>query len=612
MRILKLILFTVVLGLLCSVAYGQGTISFGATRLTDTSKTSGVMKWLAYLNSDANKFLTVNAQGKVVLATPTGGSSADSIVFSTVYRNDTGNAAIRSEKQNNITLTTNNTSGAATLSGDTLNVPIYAGQTYTAGNRLGLSANAFYLDTLGLFDYNFSHLDNFHVSTTGATNTQINSAISGVNATIHDSLGNMSLERARLNGRVMYDTVELEQEGVSGDFYTYMTGEQTLWVSDDYYSITSDRHQFIRNMNTQDEVDMIPESITFRNGISGKTASLSQEDLTLSSHVGGIIHLITDAGMGEEYTMVHPSHDIGYILGTNDTSTWSNRIDLKLNASDTASLSSRINTKQNYADTNTYDATRTYVNNAINNRESLGGTKKTGRYIVGWNVGIGTEFWQTISIQSPSNTGFATTPKVYDATNSLPNHDAVRFATTSASSSVAFLRTSVTSQSITMGASAGQGGGVSFTYIGGFSNYTAGSRWFCGYAPITTPSVTSTSDPSAMINMVGVGFDVADGTFQIMGNDGSGTATKYPTGITPNANDKYTITINIPAVSTSATVTITATSLSGSTTFTQVITTNMPATGTLLNAFIWLSPAATGVATRFDLIQCFEQQTLTN
>ncbi len=46
-------------------------------------------------------------------------------------------------KQGTITLTTTGTSGAATFSGNTLNIPQYAGTTYTAGNGLSLSAGAF-------------------------------------------------------------------------------------------------------------------------------------------------------------------------------------------------------------------------------------------------------------------------------------------------------------------------------------------------------------------------------------------------------------------------------------------------------------------------------------
>lgn len=50
-------------------------------------------------------------------------------------------------KQGNITLTTTGTSGAATLAGNTLNIPQYAGTNYSAGRLLGLSGTTFYVDT---------------------------------------------------------------------------------------------------------------------------------------------------------------------------------------------------------------------------------------------------------------------------------------------------------------------------------------------------------------------------------------------------------------------------------------------------------------------------------
>ncbi len=77
-----------------------------------------------------------------------------------------------------ITLTTTGTSGAATLTNDTLNIPQYAGATYTAGNRLGLNTDTFYLDTAGLFDYNFSAPSNLKIPTTAAVNSELANYVS--------------------------------------------------------------------------------------------------------------------------------------------------------------------------------------------------------------------------------------------------------------------------------------------------------------------------------------------------------------------------------------------------------------------------------------------------
>ena len=50
-------------------------------------------------------------------------------------------------KQNALTLTTTGSSGAATLTGSTLNIPQYAGQTYTANNGVTLAGSTFSADT---------------------------------------------------------------------------------------------------------------------------------------------------------------------------------------------------------------------------------------------------------------------------------------------------------------------------------------------------------------------------------------------------------------------------------------------------------------------------------
>jgi hypothetical protein len=56
-------------------------------------------------------------------------------------------AVADTDYQNPITLTTTNTSGAATLIGDTLNIPQYAGATYSAGTGLTLTTGTFSVNT---------------------------------------------------------------------------------------------------------------------------------------------------------------------------------------------------------------------------------------------------------------------------------------------------------------------------------------------------------------------------------------------------------------------------------------------------------------------------------
>lgn len=83
-------IITILLLLVSSVAFGQGTINFGASRPQDTSLSKGQLKLTAYANSNTSRYLTVNSNGYVVFGVPAGGGSAgDSTVFFTVYRADT-------------------------------------------------------------------------------------------------------------------------------------------------------------------------------------------------------------------------------------------------------------------------------------------------------------------------------------------------------------------------------------------------------------------------------------------------------------------------------------------------------------------------------------------
>lgn len=72
------------------------------------------------------------------------------------------------------------------------------------------------------------------------------------------------------------------------------------------------------------------------------------------------------------------------------------------------------------------------------------------------------------------------------------------------------------------GNAAGRGG--FFTVIRfGLATIPATRRWFVGMHPAGAPA---NADPSAILNMIGVGQDVGDTTIKFMHNDGTGTATK--------------------------------------------------------------------------------------
>lgn len=107
MRIIKTILFLICLCLISSIGYGQ-YVNFGATRIQDTSRTIGSLRangqviFPFYSTSDSGKFFGINSNGYLVLRKPS---------------------------TSGISLTTNGTSGASTLIGSVLNIPVYTSQS---------------------------------------------------------------------------------------------------------------------------------------------------------------------------------------------------------------------------------------------------------------------------------------------------------------------------------------------------------------------------------------------------------------------------------------------------------------------------------------------------
>lgn len=109
--------------------------------------------------------------------------------------------------------------------------------------------------------------------------------------------------------------------------------------------------------------------------------------------------------------------------------------------------------------------------------------------------------------------------------------------TTAATTAVAGFRTGA--NQYWSGNAAGLGG---FTYVCRFSPATgttiATDRCFTGMQSST--SAPTDVNPSTLTNMIGVGYDAADTTWQIMWN-GTGTATKVNTGITIPSTDRASV-----------------------------------------------------------------------
>lgn len=98
---------------------------------------------------------------------------------------------------------------------------------------------------------------------------------------------------------------------------------------------------------------------------------------------------------------------------------------------------------------------------------------------------------------------------------------------------------------ITRGSAAGVGG-YYFFITGAYRSGLADGRMFMGLADVTTFA----GDPSALLNIIGIGADSADTNLQLMYNDGAGTATKVNLGVSfpaRAANSVYTLELTCAA-----------------------------------------------------------------
>jgi hypothetical protein len=207
--ILLLLLFT------ANIAHGQSYINFALSpRNTDTAKTllnllvNGYVRLPSYASADSNKVLGVTSSGMLVLRTKgAGGGGGSGTVTSAGYTAGrgitisgtnpiTGVGTWRFDAdttiiQKSISLTTTGTSGAATFNGVTLNIPQYAGATYTAGNWLTLNSGVFNFDSTNRVDYTFSAPTSLKLVASSVLNAQLGNvylAIGDTTEMLRDSL----------------------------------------------------------------------------------------------------------------------------------------------------------------------------------------------------------------------------------------------------------------------------------------------------------------------------------------------------------------------------------------------------------------------------------------
>lgn len=209
----------------------------------------------------------------------------------------------------------------------------------------------------------------------------------------------------------------------------------------------------------------------------------------------------------------------------------------------------------------------------------------------------------TVTTSGLSNTVVGTlTVPTFAATNMKTSLNRIRVLSAGTANSASEMRTA--NNQVWRGNAANLGG---FFYSTTFSvnSTTANQRLFVGLMN-ATGATSTTAAPSSLTNIVGVGWDSADTSLQIMHNDASGTATKVALGASYPANNTaavYEITLFAPSNGSSITYRLkrldTDTAVSGT------ISTNMPANNIFLCRHEYMNNGGTAAAVDLEVMRVY-------
>lgn len=155
---------------------------------------------------------------------------------------------------------------------------------------------------------------------------------------------------------------------------------------------------------------------------------------------------------------------------------------------------------------------------------------------------------------------------------------------------------------LTLSSNAHAGGfHATFKFLG--NGQTSASRMFVGLMG-STAAASGTVDPSTFVNMIGVGADAADTTWQIMVNDSSGVATKTNTGLSKSDTQGFWEVNIFSASGSGQSVYVSITDITNNVTF-QLgpITTNLPGLAIFLNYYFHLSTGTSTLGMSLDFHQ---------
>jgi hypothetical protein len=194
-----------------------------------------------------------------------------------------------------------------------------------------------------------------------------------------------------------------------------------------------------------------------------------------------------------------------------------------------------------------------------------------------------------------TNTGTATAASIATTNKYTRTPRLDMLVTTAAATAVAGYR--APQALVTIGGSAAGVGGFECKIVGGPATgvATATSRYFMGMAAGTT--APTDVEPSTVQNIFGVGYDSADTNLHLMHKLASGAVTKVNLGASfpvPTTDRSVIYQLEIHAAAgTTQSIGYKLTEIISGVTTTGIVTTNIPATTTLLAPRIWSSVGGT-------------------
>lgn len=151
--------------------------------------------------------------------------------------------------------------------------------------------------------------------------------------------------------------------------------------------------------------------------------------------------------------------------------------------------------------------------------------------------------------------------------------------------------------------------------VGGFfhrcrfaiASATANQRAFFGLTSATT-AISTTQEPNALTNMIGIGCGLGHTTLRVYNNDGSGTATETDLGANFPANDSAAVyDFTLFAAPNASSVQYEVTNLTTGNRVTGTISTDLPTSTTFLCWHGYMNNGGTAAAVQFDIMRVYTE-----